>query len=230
MSARQITRPRFLPAKEAAAFVSYTPDYVSRLARDGKIVAEKIDQQWFVDLDSLKLFSLQAEADKRQRQTLVREQRLAELMTAKQASLTEHTKRAVHSRQPIAFAFTAVTIVCAVLSIQLVRTVQVESLSLGAFTGGAVSLQETLQQIVPFAWLWSRDEVHSEAMPVVSEHDATDAASVDVQLSRFFSDPVVVATTSPDSVVIQPVFTKTTSSSYEIWVRPPAQVTPQTSL
>lgn len=42
------------PVKEAAASVSYSRDYVTRLARENKIIATNVGRQWFVDLESLK--------------------------------------------------------------------------------------------------------------------------------------------------------------------------------
>ena len=57
---------KFLPVREAAKLVSYHNDYVSKLAREGKIEAKKSGRQWLVDIESLKLFSLEAEAEKRE--------------------------------------------------------------------------------------------------------------------------------------------------------------------
>jgi hypothetical protein len=45
-----------LPLREAAAKVSYTRDYVARLAREGKIAAVQVDRQWYIDPESLKNF------------------------------------------------------------------------------------------------------------------------------------------------------------------------------
>lgn len=49
------------PIKDAVASVSYSRDYVTRLAREQKITASNIGRQWFVDLESLKSY---AEASK----------------------------------------------------------------------------------------------------------------------------------------------------------------------
>jgi len=53
------TSKRVQKARDAAALVSYSPDYVSRLAREGKILAEQRGRDWYVDIDSLKLFVLE---------------------------------------------------------------------------------------------------------------------------------------------------------------------------
>lgn len=40
--------------KSATALVSYSSDYITRLAREGKIVASHIGRQWYIDVESLK--------------------------------------------------------------------------------------------------------------------------------------------------------------------------------
>jgi excisionase family DNA binding protein len=53
----EINGKSFLPIKDAAKLVSYTRDYVARLAREGKIVATQVGRQWFIDSVSLKNFA-----------------------------------------------------------------------------------------------------------------------------------------------------------------------------
>jgi len=50
----EINGKSLCPIKEAAQIVSYSRDYITRLAREEKIVATHIGRQWFVDIDSLK--------------------------------------------------------------------------------------------------------------------------------------------------------------------------------
>lgn len=47
---------QYLSSKEAARVFGYTSDYVSRLARQGKVTATRIGHQWFVDPTSLDKF------------------------------------------------------------------------------------------------------------------------------------------------------------------------------
>lgn len=42
--------------KEAAKIVSYSRDYLTKLARDQKIIATQIGRQWFIDMTSLQAF------------------------------------------------------------------------------------------------------------------------------------------------------------------------------
>lgn len=68
----------FITAREGAVLVGYSADYVARLAREGKIVGRREGKQWLVDRDSLKLFTLRAEAEKRERNAALREERRQE--------------------------------------------------------------------------------------------------------------------------------------------------------
>lgn len=71
-------KKKFITTRDAARQVSYTPDYVTKLARDGKIISQKIGRAWYVDLDSLKLFVLEREVEKRRHQSEVRDSRRRE--------------------------------------------------------------------------------------------------------------------------------------------------------
>ena len=51
-----INGKKYLSASEAAKRFGYTSDYVSKLAREGKVNAQKIDRAWFVDGESLLAF------------------------------------------------------------------------------------------------------------------------------------------------------------------------------
>ena len=59
---------KFVSARIAAKRVGYSQDYVSRLAREGKVASQKEGKQWMIDLDALKLFSLEQQREKRERQ------------------------------------------------------------------------------------------------------------------------------------------------------------------
>ncbi len=46
-----------IPLSVAVTIVSYSRDYIGRLAREGKIVAEQIDREWYVSRESLLNFA-----------------------------------------------------------------------------------------------------------------------------------------------------------------------------
>jgi len=52
-----------LPVKELATRSRYSRDYITKLAREGQVVAAQIGRQWFVDEDSLKAFSEASEIE-----------------------------------------------------------------------------------------------------------------------------------------------------------------------
>jgi len=53
----EIGNKKLSSIREASSQVSYSRDYVTRLAREGKIFASQIGRQWYVDLDSLKNYA-----------------------------------------------------------------------------------------------------------------------------------------------------------------------------
>jgi hypothetical protein len=53
-----------LSTKKASELSGYTSDYIARLARSGKISAQRVGHTWFVDLDSLQQFLEQQESRK----------------------------------------------------------------------------------------------------------------------------------------------------------------------
>lgn len=74
-------RMRYIPASQAAPMVGYTADHVGRLARQGKVIAYREGKRWWVDIESLKLFTLQVAAEERARQKRVSESQKLELRT-----------------------------------------------------------------------------------------------------------------------------------------------------
>jgi hypothetical protein len=58
MSSRQIgiAGITYVRSRDAARVVGFTPDYVSKMAREGRIDGYFIDKRWFVDLASLNKF------------------------------------------------------------------------------------------------------------------------------------------------------------------------------
>ncbi len=85
-TAVEINGLSLVPIKEAALRVSYSRDYVARLAREGKIVASQIGRQWFVDITSLENFSAEASALEEVRRQELRAERKRELMAKESLS------------------------------------------------------------------------------------------------------------------------------------------------
>jgi hypothetical protein len=68
----------FLSSKEAGARSGYTSDYISRLAREGKVIAKRVGIQWFVEAASLENFLTEAERTREERKEVLRRERLSE--------------------------------------------------------------------------------------------------------------------------------------------------------
>jgi excisionase family DNA binding protein len=66
------------PIKEAAQVVSYSRDYVTRLAREEKITAHLVGRQWFVDIDSLRHYAEVSAVEQELRKKQLSEERKRE--------------------------------------------------------------------------------------------------------------------------------------------------------
>jgi hypothetical protein len=179
-TAVEINGVTLVPIKEAAVSVSYSRDYVARLAREGKIVASQIGRQWFVDLVSLRDFSTAASAFEEVRKEELRSERKRELM-AKEclASLDSIAAQRIRSQR-----FDALVVTTAVVC-------------LGIFTG----LGLYTASLVPSSKLASLSySVLPQAKP------ATEVATVATSPFKVIEEPkdTLLLTT----VVERPVFTQ----------------------
>ena len=107
---------KYLSVKEAAQLVGYTSDYVTRLLRDGKVIGVRSGRTWEVDIDSLKTFALEAEAQKARRQEELRRERLEEkkmqmLAVRKEAPLVVPSAKVALVRTSVVFAMVCLLVV-----------------------------------------------------------------------------------------------------------------------
>lgn len=79
MSEYILNNQSFVPASIAAKHAGYTTDYVTRLAREGKIAARKEGKKWMVDLGEMFSFARSAEEEKFRRSRLLSSERKSEL-------------------------------------------------------------------------------------------------------------------------------------------------------
>lgn len=68
----------FLPATDLARKFSYTSDYISKLARDGKIAAIRDGRRWLINENSLNNFLIQTSQEKILRKNSLRIERIQE--------------------------------------------------------------------------------------------------------------------------------------------------------
>ncbi|MBP6946228.1 MAG: hypothetical protein KBB46_02975, partial [Candidatus Pacebacteria bacterium] len=65
----------YLSPKEAGILVGYTADYVSKLSRDGEIVAKRDGRNWLVEGNSLKAFAARVVIEEKKRLEALKEER-----------------------------------------------------------------------------------------------------------------------------------------------------------
>jgi hypothetical protein len=136
----EIDGKKLSPIKEASAEVSYSRDYVTRLAREGKIVATLIERKWYVDTDSLKSYESQSLAEAQLRKAHLSEERKQEqnFHKAKEQLEAKRVQKHQHVRRK------AVVMAGFVLSLGLFSGVAgqvVFSTQLASVSGEALSLQ-----------------------------------------------------------------------------------------
>ena len=80
-SSIQFQGKQYLSSKEAGSISGYTNDYISRLAREGKIDATRVGTQWFVEPKSLDAFLQNALKVREARKEMLRAERKKERTT-----------------------------------------------------------------------------------------------------------------------------------------------------
>jgi hypothetical protein len=209
---------RFLPAKEVAALVQYTPDYVTRLAREGKVVAEKRGQQWFVSADSLKLFSLQQAAEQRERQNNLREQRLREYAATQRATKITPADVPFTTHALPALLASGVVAVCFALAGLLGWTMVDTQLQLAQLNRGGVDVPPAFvisTRVVPKA-----TETYAPSSAEVRIVDGELVVGEGVLVNDVFSDSVVVTEVATTSAIITPVFGADAGTPYRLEIIP----------
>jgi hypothetical protein len=100
-----------LPLKEVLNLVSYSRDYITKLAREKKIIATQIGRRWYVDPTSLAHYAEQSELEQQVRREQLRRERKAELEMVERVSGMEalRTSRTVTApARALAFSLTVV--------------------------------------------------------------------------------------------------------------------------
>lgn len=149
---------KYQSARDAAARVGYTGDYVTRLAREGKIDARKEGRAWVVDIDSLKLFTLQAEAEKRARGEELREERLNERYRVLRQAQDDVMLSQIDTGNVPAFVETVAIALCLFLGVNLIWFSVESDLNTAALVEGVatVSHQMTAAVIDPIPDMYTR--------------------------------------------------------------------------
>ncbi|MAZ30027.1 hypothetical protein CL655_01960 [bacterium] len=219
-------RNQFLTAREAAKYVTYSADYISRLAREGKLLAEQRGRQWYVSLDALKRFSLEQQAEQRARQELLREQRLQEYAHTRTAAMAEMQRQRTHSQVAPAALLTAVVGMCLLVLVSVGWFGYRQHLQVADVRAGLLELATSLQSSIPVLdWLISKSVAPSQPAELVPSHQVY-ITSTGVQvadgtaLDAVLSDPVRVSEVGTSSLIIEPIFLPQPQPSYLIELVP----------
>ena len=215
-AAVQLGSAKLLPVKEAADFVPYSRDYVSRLAREGKIVAAQIDRQWFVDVISLQNFYTQSTLEEsiRKRHLSSSRKRDLEVKEVYRARLSVIAQKHTQVRK-VAVVQTVGFLACGVAAGFLF------------IAANSFATQNRLQSLAQIPWFtWGKEEsqklvvvtpatetfmVRESSVIVTDETFAVDqgivllpaTASSSEAVTDFFSDPVIVEMTGETSGIIR---------------------------
>ncbi len=168
---------KFVTARAAAERVGYSSDYVSRLAREGKVRAKREGRNWEVDLDSVKLFTLEIEAEKRRRQETLKQERRQERILSSYSRPVASSVIAFSSRRN-AWMESVVVFVCLLFFVFL-GTVAVRSeVGSDGLLAGVQDVQSDFQQAFVFSgisdfgnWLWL---IRNEQVAVVGVGGASE--------------------------------------------------------
>jgi hypothetical protein len=105
----EIDGKNLLPIKELVGTVSYSRDYITRLARDKKIEATFVGRQWFVDVDSLQRYTDLSSVEQELRKFQLSAERKQEKKI--HAALHDHREsrikkaKSLHARSLVAASF-----------------------------------------------------------------------------------------------------------------------------
>jgi hypothetical protein len=239
----------YISASDAAKLIGYSSDYVTRLAREEKIVAKQVNRRWFIEIDSLKLFSLQVASEKRARKEDLREERLHErastLREANEVVLQSH----MSTSRVSALAQTSVLAVSLFLFVNIVWFSFEEDISASNIVSGLSNIgselsknifepiPEFVTQTASFAFIQSDAElavVSSDSLEsgsqassdqsafqgiVVFENDQVTPKAVDA-VRESFSDEVRIDFEGDDTGVITPVFKDREGDDYRFLLVP----------
>lgn len=246
---KEIDGKKYLSARSASKLVGYSSDYVTRLARQGKIDAERIENQWFVEPESLKLFTLNAEAEKRNRKEKLREERLSERSESLRHANEEVLISQMNSARNSSIAQTAILTACLFLLLNIFWFSYESKLNTTALFGGLSEIgsllsdaviepiPEFVSQVASFAFVQDLERNSDLPETLQVEQDSSGSDQSDFQgivlfgeeegddeyienVRESFSDEVQVDFDSEDSGVITPVFKERDGESYRFLLVP----------
>lgn len=237
-----VNNQRYQPSAQLAQEFGYSLNYVSRLAREGKIDATQVGRQWFVNPESLQLFFSEAEKKKEVLRNELRIHRKHEQSVQQVLTTEAHKARTVASEAEtqfpsaqlsvgkkyfdIAKAFTMAAAVC-VSGLLVGVAIQPEAF-LSVFTNpystffvaqwnsGASQLSTNSDTNMDRSAVYEPAGVSQGV--VIFDADVTEEHIETVR--RSFSDEVQVEFTGSDTGEVTPIFKDKNGPSYQFLLVP----------
>ena len=218
-AAIDINGKKLLPIKEAISVVDYSRDYVTRLARERKIVATQIGRKWYIDIDSLKNYQATAQAEQEIKKRRLSDQRKKDLAIKAMKEEKRREARKKLRRKTPAMAVLAVIVATGFgIGVWLEPQAQEGFTDLGQLANVRTGLPETTSGQLTVADIKERQELATEKPMVPNFTPNASQRILDaesgllllpygttsaVMVNEYFSDPIttVVDTDGNTSVV-----------------------------
>lgn len=199
-SSLEINGKKLHSIKYAATHFGYSRDYVTRLAREQKIIAAQIGRQWFIDIDSLGSYSSTMALEQKVRQQQLSEERKRERQLTERIEKNE-IERAHYKRR---LAIRSKVVAAAVLLLGLTSGVAIERIP-------SVSVQLNRQVASAPFMQWFQGSANLELAPQPKENQPTPQGAEVVNFSHEAFRLSTMAEPT-DGVLLLPAATSGTSS------------------
>jgi len=224
---------KYLSSAELARRFGYTPDYLSRLAREGKVAATNINRKWFLDEESLQDFITQMNLGKEIRSTELKQQRKVERLIHSQEVKGIKTKNRTQTH--IALAQSCAVLMCGAfvgllgwsVSSTGITTIQLSVGFENASTQIANAIRPNRNPFISFSD-WS---VVASVLESFTPNELSEEVTVDQVITEHkkleqlesvhFSDEVDVRFVDDGAGIVRPLFrNKNDGREYQILVVP----------
>ena len=242
----EIDGKKYTPSSALAGSFGYSADYISKLARDGKILGQQVGRQWYIESDSLADFSRVTKSQKAERREELRVARKLEWATNENKlnnSVVIPTQGQTLSKAVVVFA-------CLLCLSSLAWAVNYNNLAIADIQEGAKLFAEDITEILPDSkmvtdsqvallgwlkeWWWGKEEANNLAKSDINGIESvnknnqngivlleSEVGSDEIDsIRQQFSDPVEVQFTESDSGLIKPIFKNATEESYKFLLVP----------
>jgi len=202
----------YATSAELATRFSYSKDYISRLAREGKVNARQVGRQWLIEENSLQSFVASVEMEKKQRAAELRRERQqerTEVNVDKALQLPMYT-HALPS--PIFIAGQVIALaLCAVIVGSLGLRMAEESITLKNMnTVVARGVQSAYEGVVGQAAAVYTGAMTNDAAVHKKQPERT------MMVASQFSDEVILTVSPQYGEVVTPVFATGTGATYRL--------------